>query len=131
MVLLQVISDREPPRRVLVQKFPFRVGRSERNDLRLQDPGVWAEHLVLEVDLAAGEVRAAASTEAVTLLNGERVSSACLRSGDLIQLGSSRIGFSLSPPPQKPLAKAEFFAWALVAGAALVQFFLLLRLSAG
>lgn len=129
MVLLQVIPDREPSRRLEVKEFPFRIGRSGSNDLQLSDRGIWAEHLVLDLDVTSREIFVSASPEALCLVNGERVTQHNLRSGDVVQVGACKILFNLAPARQRGLHLREGFAWALAALVVVAQVLLIFFLN--
>lgn len=121
MVVLQVSAPSEPARQILVRKFPFRIGRSEGNDFQTAAPGVWAEHLVIEFKPAEGGIFAVSSSDAVTLLNGQRLRRARLRTGDLLKAGACAITFTLAPPVQRSLRAREVLAWGLVLSVSVLQ----------
>lgn len=84
----------------------LRIGRHEENDVRLADKTVHRHHAVLQLtgdqgytitDLSGAEGNG-------VLVNAERVTQARLRHGDVIELGSVRLRFTLNqgsaaPPP--------------------------------
>ena len=86
-----------------------------QSDLCLDDGGVWDQHLQLEVRPGEGAV-ISASPEAFTAVNGQLVREAVLRNGDLIEIGSVRLLFGLSPTRQSSLRLREALTW-LVLGA--------------
>lgn len=131
MVALQVSTTAGLSQQVIVREFPFRIGRSEGNSLQLTEPGVWAEHLVLEFDPAGGAIAAVSQPEAVSLLNGQRFSREKLRGGDVLQLGACKIVFSFSPPPQRSMRPLEFLAWCLILSVTACQAALILLLARG
>ncbi len=69
----------------------IRIGKAGQAHLRIADPNVSRQHAVIEV-LDSGEVRLTdlESTNG-TLLNGERMTQALLRSGDEIVVGTTRL----------------------------------------
>ena len=121
MVALQISAPSEPDRQIVIRDFPFRIGRSEGNHFRTSAAGVWAEHLVLDFDPAARAITAASLPGAVTLLNGQKLSTQKLRGGDILQLGACKISFSLAAPPQSSLRPREIFTWFLPAAVTATQ----------
>ena len=55
------------------------------------------------------------SVEASTLLNGDRIQQAILRNGDLIEIGSVKMRFSLSATQQSGLRVREVTTWIALA----------------
>ena len=115
MIQFQIISGRQAGSDIVVRRFPFCIGRETTADLRLDDAGVWDRHL--QITFQTGEGFAfAAGTQALTLVNGQRVESGILRNGDLFELGSARLRFWLARTKQKSLRFREAITWtALVA----------------
>ena len=61
------------------------------------------------------------SSEAATLLNGERIQDAVLRNGDVIEAGSVKIRFGFSPTSQTTLRVREIATWLALAALCLAQ----------
>ena len=120
MLLLKVITGRQAGLETVARRFPFAIGRAQNASLRLDDDGVWDEHLHLEVRLDEGAVMFA-SREAFTSVNGYPVTEAVLRNGDLLEVGSVRIQFGLSPTRQYSLKFREAFTWFLLGLLGLAQ----------
>lgn len=85
------------------------IGRSEKADVPLDDPGVWPAHcqiawrpegLVLEV-----------VPSAITSVNGVTVPRAVLRNGDTITLGAVNLRFGFSPVRQRSPTFIEWLTW--------------------
>jgi pSer/pThr/pTyr-binding forkhead associated (FHA) protein len=89
-------------------------------DFRLDDDGVWDQHLELDVRTDEGAVLSAASN-AFTAVNGNPVQQSVLRNGDLIEIGSVRILFGLSPTRQYSLYLREALTWLALAALGLTQ----------
>jgi pSer/pThr/pTyr-binding forkhead associated (FHA) protein len=70
------------------------IGRNPTTDITLLDEGISREHAVILLDEDSGEyvVEDLQSTNG-TKVNGKRVRSAALQSGDLIELGRTRFQF--------------------------------------
>ena len=120
MVQLSILSGKHAGSNWTAAHFPVRVGRSERNDLRLEDEGVWDQHLRIELDRAAG-FTLGVQPEALVTLNGQPVRQARLANGDLIQMGSLKLRFSLSETQQKGLRFREWLTWSAIAAVCLGQ----------
>lgn len=110
MVQLDILSGKKAGNQWVARRFPFRVGRTAQSTLALDDPGVWDAHAEISVRPDEGLVLSS-SAEAVTLLNGERIQQAILRNGDLIDLGSVKMRFSLSATQQSGLRIREAAIW--------------------
>jgi hypothetical protein len=90
--------------------LPFSVGRSASDTLRLDDAGVWDGHCRFEL---RDHTRFAlvSSPDALTLINGHSAGEALLRNGDIIELGSLRLQFGLSPTLHRSLRFREALTW--------------------
>ncbi len=110
MVLLRLVSGSTAGQETVARRFPFQVGRGPQAQLRIEQPGVWESHFVIERPPGqALALRALAG--AITLVNGVRVETVALRNGDLIEAGAARIQFWLSPVNQTGLALRESLTW--------------------
>jgi hypothetical protein len=126
MIQLQVLSGAEAGKRVVADRFPFKVGRSSGNSLVLSDPGVFAEHF--EITMTGDGFRLGVKPEAVVTINEEASAGGVLKNGDLIGCGLARVQFWLGELPQHGLKVREMAAWALVALVVGAQVYLLARL---
>lgn len=129
MVLLQVTPETDSLRQILVHHFPFKLGRSERNDLQLTDPGVWGEHCAIELDPSTNHFSLRSCPGALCFINGAPVEEAELHNGDLIQVGGCNIQFSLAPAPQGALLLRQALVWTLILCVAAAQAALVLFLN--
>lgn len=120
MVQLDILSGSKAGHRTVVRQFPFSLGRSAQAQLRIEDSGVWDRHLELALLPDEGFV-VKSSSEAATLLNGERIQAAVLRNGDLIEAGSVKIRFGFSPTSQSTLRFREVATWLALAALCLAQ----------
>lgn len=120
MVQLSVVSGRAAGTGLVVRRFPVRIGRSPKADLRLEEHGVWDDHLRLALHRGEGFVMEAAP-EALAAVNGHRTRRAVLRNGDVIEIGSARIQFWLSETRQSGLRLREGLTWAAIAAISLGQ----------
>ncbi len=114
MVQLDILSGSKAGNQIIARRFPFRVGRNAQATLVLEDGGVWDDHFELSVRPADGVVLSSAP-EALTLVNGTRFQEARLRNGDLIEAGSVKLRFNLSPTQQRGLALRETATWTALA----------------
>lgn len=104
----------------VARHFPVRIGRAPNSELLLEEPGVWDQHLLLEAPSTEG-FRLKVQSEALVRVNGETMAEAVLRNGDLIDLGSVRMQFWLTPARQGGLRWGEIFTWAAIVTATLGQ----------
>ena len=115
MIQFQILSGKQAGSDIVVRRFPFCIGRGAEADLQLDDAGVWERHLQIEFQRGEGFAFSAKS-QALILVNGERVESGLLRNGDLIELGALQLRFWLARSRQKGLRFRETLTWtALVA----------------
>ena len=127
MIQLKVLSGQAADAAQIVRRFPYRIGRAPDNDLCLEAPGVWDQHLTLEFDKAEG-FRLRAAPDAFTAINLEPRQSARLRNGDIISFGSAKIQFWLAAPRQRGLRLRELSVWLLLAAVTGFQCVLIYRL---
>lgn len=130
MIQLKVLSGTKAGASVVARRFPFRVGRSPKANLQLDDPGVWDEHLRIAFVRAEGYVLKTEKNALITL-NGQSVDSGILRNGDVIGLGSAKVQFWLAETGQVALGAREVLTWVTIAAVCLGQValvYLLLRI---
>jgi hypothetical protein len=102
------------------RRFPVRIGRAPNADLRLEEAGIWDQHLSLEFQPSEGfclEVQ----PNALARLNDQPVQRALLRNGDLITLGPIQLQFWLGETRQAGLRFREALTWAGIAAISLAQ----------
>jgi predicted component of type VI protein secretion system len=110
VVQLQFLSGTLAGQRCDVRQFPFRIGRSSEAHLSLQDDGIWDSHCSIEIDSTQGAVLRA-SSEAFLAVNGQPTSESALRNGDVIDAGSVKMRFGLTPTLQRSLRWREALTW--------------------
>lgn len=113
MFQLQILSGKAAGTVQTARRLPFYVGRRAGADLQAEEPGVWEEHLRLELDAAQG-ICAQALGEAPLVVNGTPVRSARLRNGDILDLGGLKLRFWLAPAPLRSLQLREVMTWGLL-----------------
>ena len=129
MFQFQILNGARAGTRWVAARLPFSVGRSSADDLRLEDAGVWEHHCRVEL---RDDHRAAlvAAPEALTTVNGQPAQDIVLRNGDIIELGSLRLQFGLSPTTHRSLRLREVVTWIAIALLSLAQIALIYALSA-
>jgi len=127
VIHLKVLNGTAAGAECVARRFPFLVGRAPESHLRLEMEGVWDRHLEIRLQPSSGFV-AATQSEAYVVVNGERVTSAVLRNGDLIELGAAQIRFSLSPTRPRGLRLREILTWVALVALCLGQVALIYRL---
>jgi len=120
MVQLKILSGKKAGTAWVARRFPVRIGRSASADLRLEEDGVWDEHLQLDLDAAQGFVLNACPP-ALTAVNGQPVQRTLLRNGDAIDLGSLKLQFWLCETRQSGLRFRERLVWGGIAAVCLAQ----------
>jgi pSer/pThr/pTyr-binding forkhead associated (FHA) protein len=127
MIQLRILSGETAGDIQVVRRFPFRIGRSPENDLKLEAAGVWDRHLTLEFEKSEGVILSTAP-DAFAAVNEHPAASARLRNGDIISFGSAKIQFWLAAPRQHGLRLREFSVWLLITAITAFQFVLIYRL---
>jgi hypothetical protein len=127
MIELQVLSGQRMGKAVQVRRFPVLVGRHASDDLHFQEPGVWDRHLQLTLSPSEGVTLTVAPNARATV-NGRVVQTARLRNGDVLELGSVRLRFSLAATCQRDLRLREGLTWLALAALCAAQLGLLYRL---
>ena len=120
MIQFKILSGKKAGDQFVARHFPFRIGRATGNDLKLEDDGVWDQHLVLEFQKQEG-FKLTTSSNALAAVNGEPAQGKILRNGDIITIGSARLQFWLAATRQRGLRFREFFIWALIAAVTAAQ----------
>jgi pSer/pThr/pTyr-binding forkhead associated (FHA) protein len=112
VIQLNVLSGKTAGTSWVARRFPVRVGRATISDLRLEEDGVWDQHLVLSLDLTGFLVKV--HPDALARVNGEPITQAYLRNGDTIEIGTVRLQFWLRAVPQSRLRVAESLSWGAI-----------------
>ena len=110
MVQLNIVSGKNAGTAIVASRFPYRIGRSSRGDLCVEEAGVWDQHLVLDKDLRAG-FSLSLQGDALATVNGQPFQHVCLKNGDLIEIGSLKMQFTLSETIQCPFRIRELLTW--------------------
>ncbi len=97
-----------PPQNVPLEVGEIFVGRASDGDVVLDDPSVSSRHARIERSEDGGVVLEDLGSTNGTTVNGRRVGSVRLRSGDRIVFGEVGCGFS-APPAESPVSPG---AWA-------------------
>ena len=71
MIQLKILSGKMAGTVTVARRFPFRVGRSPAANLRIEEPGIWDDHLTLSLT-AAGQIEATVASGALATVNGDR-----------------------------------------------------------
>ena len=109
MIQVKILSGKMAGTEVVARRLPFRVGRSAMADLRIEDAGVWDEHLTFS--LSDGRLGAAVQAGALATVNGETLAGAPLRNGDVIQIGAAQMAIVLAPTRQRSFRGREALVW--------------------
>ena len=86
-------------RRVTIEKFPFRMGRAETADLRIESPEVSREHAEIFERNGVWLVRDLGSTNG-THVNGKAVKETLLADGDILKIAETELTFIASAASQ-------------------------------
>ena len=114
MVQLSILSGKQAGSQWVARRFPVRIGRAANADLRLDEPGVWDQHLQILLKPKEGYFLQA-EKDALISVNGQPLQSSLLRNGDSIEFGASRLQFWLSESRQRGLGSREWLTWVGIA----------------
>jgi len=114
MIQLKILSGKMAGTETVARRFPFKIGRSASADLRLEEDGVWDQHLELAFVAATGFVLTI-HPDALAAINGHAIREAVLRNGDELAIGALRIRFWLGETTQASLRLREWLTWAAFA----------------
>jgi len=128
MIQLRLLSGQKAGDTHVVRHFPFHVGRAQKNDLILDEPGVWDTHLTLEFQKPDSFVLHTAADAFAAINDEHQTTSARLRNGDIISFGSAKIQFWLAAPRQRGLRLCELLVWFILAAVTAFQFALIYQL---
>jgi pSer/pThr/pTyr-binding forkhead associated (FHA) protein len=120
MVQLRILCGKKAGSSWDARHFPVRIGRSAKSDLQLEEPGVWDEHLKIELQAAEGFV-VETQPNAVATLNGQPLQHSVVRNGDTIEMGSVKLQFWLSEARQKTQSVREVLVWTVIVLVCLAQ----------
>ena len=112
MVQLNILNGSQAGSRVVARRFPFKVGRGTRNDLVVQDAGVWEEHCIIRLEKDGLHLKSAGA--GLMTVNQKEVKEHRLQNGDQIALGGLKLMFSMSATRQRGLAFREALTWFLL-----------------
>jgi len=110
MVQLSILSGKQAGSHWVARHFPVHIGRSPKADLRLDEAGVWDQHLQILLKPKQGFLLQA-EDNALVSVNGEPTRSQFLRNGDSIELGASKLRFWLAESGQRGLSSREWLTW--------------------
>jgi pSer/pThr/pTyr-binding forkhead associated (FHA) protein len=106
-VILEIRSDRIPPRRVaLAEGQTLKIGRTEWADLALPDPFMSGIHFSLSVTSNECRLEDLGSGNG-TFVNGERIKSTTLHDRDQITAGRTNFGVVIEDGPEGTRARAK------------------------
>ena len=120
MVQFKIVSGKMAGTEQVARHFPFRIGRSAAANLRIEDAGIWDEHLTLSLN-AAGQIEATVQLGALATVNSQSLDHGRLRNGDIIQIGGVQLAFELSPARQRSFWAREGLVWTGLALLCLAQ----------
>ncbi len=120
MIQFQILSGKQAGSVVLAKRFPWQIGRARAADLRLEEDGIWDQHLTLALQPAQG-FSLHLHPNARATVNGQSFQTIRLRNGDLIEAGPVKIQFWLSETRQAGLRLRETLTWLGLIGLCALQ----------
>lgn len=127
MFNLTVVEGKQRGQRVDLKSYPFVIGKNSEAHLKFSEPGVWDNHIAIELSQGKGpELRRLG--DGVVSLNSEPIDLSCLRNGDLISFGAVVLRFGLSPVKRKPLSFLNSASWMAIILVGLIELLLMVYL---
>ncbi len=120
MVQLKFLSGKMAGTSWVARRFPVRIGRAADSDLRVEDAGVWDQHLKLDMRRRQGFFLTALG-EALVTVNAQPIQETLLRNGDTIEIGALKLQFWLGETRQRGLALREWLTWIALGAISLSQ----------
>ena len=105
----------------VVKKLPFIIGKGPSTDLRIESPGIWDQHLVIDLDRSTSKYVVETCNESLLTINHEAVTRAFLRNGDSLRIGACELVVGLSPTVQRANSLQELSGWGLITSIILVE----------
>jgi pSer/pThr/pTyr-binding forkhead associated (FHA) protein len=113
MVQLKILSGSRKGAAHLAQEFPCVIGRAAGSQLRLEEAGIWEQHLKLALVYPDG-FQLEVQPGAIASVNGQPCQQTRLRNGDVIELGSVKLQFWLGEVAQPALTTRERLTWCII-----------------
>jgi pSer/pThr/pTyr-binding forkhead associated (FHA) protein len=120
MLQLKILSGKKAGTEYVARRFPVRIGRAASCDFCLEENGIWDHHADIAFDPAEGFI-AVTQPNARLYVGGQPVERAVLRNGDVLEIGSARVQFWLSPTAQGRFVVREAVVWSALALLCIVQ----------
>jgi predicted component of type VI protein secretion system len=120
MLQVSILSGKTAGTEWVARRFPVVIGRAANCDLKLEEDGVWDQHLHLHFHRDEGFILETAP-HALATLNGQTLQRIVLRNGDVVELGSVKVQFSLSKTIQSGLRFREALTWIAIGAISLGQ----------
>lgn len=124
MVQLRVLNGSRAGSALVAQRFPCTIGRAEANDLRIVEPGVWENHLQIDLTVPEG-FRLRRLGQGRASVNGAEFDDYLLRNGDIFELGAVKVQFWLAEVRQINNRTRELLVWAGLVALILAELFLM------
>lgn len=125
MIELTGLSEPVRGRRFVLRRLPATLGRAADNDLVLEAPGVWDQHLCFELDRHAGVRVRVVAPEARLWINDRPAAEARLAPGDCLAVGGLTLRFTLAPPQPGRWSLATVLTWGILWSVMLLEALLL------
>ncbi|HEY0457330.1 MAG TPA: FHA domain-containing protein [Verrucomicrobiae bacterium] len=95
----------------VARHFPFSLGRASGDKVRIEDEGVWENHVFISADKQNGYVLTVRD-QALAYVNGHPIHQpVCLRNGDILAIGAVQLQFLLAAAAQKSFCFREWLTW--------------------
>ena len=111
MLQLKVLSGKMAGTDIVARHFPFCVGRAKGNNFILDEPGLFDRHFRIELNDSKEFVLQAEPNAFVAVSGEQNLRSKFLKNADVIEVGQTKILFTLSATKQHGLALREISTW--------------------
>lgn len=120
MIQLQILNGKTAGTQYVARRFPVQLGRARDTHFPLDEPGVWDRHAEISLEPDNTFV-VRTKAEGRLAVNGEATEQKSLRNGDVVELGSAQLRFSLSPTQHRSVRFREVLTWVAIGVLCLAQ----------
>ena len=82
MFCLTVVQGKQQGHSVNIERYPFVIGKNQEAQLRLSDPGIWDDHLAIELTVGESPTIKRIGDGSISV-NSDPIENAILRNGDI------------------------------------------------
>jgi hypothetical protein len=125
MFCLTVVQGKQQGHSVSIDRYPFVIGKNQEAQLRLSDPGIWDNHLAIELTVGESPTIKRIGDGSISV-NSDPIENATLRNGDIITIGAAQLRFNSAPAKRKSLVFQNSASWIAMILVVILEIFLVI-----